>query len=194
MATPSLFRSAIRSTVQVPKCFQTGTVRSFHRFVSPAPRIKSVPKFEASGLLAVGVAGRRFASTNTLAGEPNPFTMTPAKWRQIGLTVLGIAGGAVAINMVFNRETREALAPIEREHLNKTFQYTGAGLGVVALAAITMHRNGLSLRIMKANPWLVMGVSLAGSIGSMIGVFNTSPDKPLQKSELSSLSFSLGLC
>ena len=68
--------------------------------------------------------GRRMASTvnpYTVAGE-NPFTMTPAKWRQVGLTVLAIAGGTVAMNYALNRETRDALAPIERAHLNKTFQ------------------------------------------------------------------------
>ena len=34
---------------------------------------------------------------------------------------------------------------------------------------------------MSANPWVVLGVSLVGSVGSMIGVMMTSPDRPLLK-------------
>jgi FtsH-binding integral membrane protein len=34
---------------------------------------------------------------------------------------------------------------------------------------------------MAANPWVVLGVSLAGSIGSMMGVFYTPPERTMQK-------------
>jgi len=44
-----------------------------------------------------------------------------------------------------------------------------------------MFRAGLPFRIMSANPWLVLGVSLVGSIGSMMGVYYTSPENSVQK-------------
>jgi FtsH-binding integral membrane protein len=44
-----------------------------------------------------------------------------------------------------------------------------------------MFRAGLPFRIMAANPWLVLGVSLVGSIGSMMGVYYTSPENTVQK-------------
>ena len=69
------------------------------------------------------------------------------------------------------------MPPFEREFLNETFMHTGLGLGVIAVAASALHRNGWSYRIMAMNPWAVIGVSLAVSIGTMYGTFKTSPDK-----------------
>lgn len=83
--------------------------------------------------------------------------------------------------MFNNRETRDALSPYESRFLNQTFSYLGGGLGIVAASAYTLHRTGFSYRIMRANPWLVMGVSLVASIGSMMAVFNTPPEKTGQK-------------
>ena len=68
--------------------------------------------------------------------------------------------------------------------LNQTFMYFGAGLSLVAGTAVAMHKNGISTRIMRANPWLVMGVSLVGSIGCMMGAMNTSPANTVQKRAL----------
>jgi len=85
--------------------------------------------------------------------------------------------------MVFNRETREdgGMPDFERSYLNDTFMHTGLGLGTIAIAARTLHMNGWSYRLMAMNPWLVVGVSLAGSIGSMIACRSTSPDNYVQK-------------
>lgn len=83
--------------------------------------------------------------------------------------------------MFNNRETRDALSQYESNFLNQTFSYLGAGLATVSASAYGLHRSGFSYRIMRANPWLVMGVSLVASIGSMIGVFNTPPEKTGQK-------------
>jgi hypothetical protein len=92
----------------------------------------------------------------------------------------GIFGGTLlAINLIFNRETREdgGMPPFERKYLNDTFMHTGLGLGTIAIAARTLHMNGWSYRLMAANPWLVLGVGLAGSIGTMIATRATDPDK-----------------
>lgn len=92
----------------------------------------------------------------------------------------GIFGGTlIAINVIFNRETREdgGMPPFERKYLNDTFLHTGLGLGTIAIAARTLHMNGWSYRLMAANPWLVLGVGLAGSIGTMIATRATDPEK-----------------
>lgn len=92
----------------------------------------------------------------------------------------GIFGGTLlAINLVFNRETREdgGMPPFERKYLNETMMHTGLGLGIIAVAARALHMNGWSYRLMAANPWVVMGVGLVGSIGTMMGTFYTAPEK-----------------
>lgn len=92
-----------------------------------------------------------------------------------------VAGTIVVVNGFFNRETRDSLSPGERSYLHETFQYTGGGLVLTALGARALFRSGAAFRIMSANPWVVLGVSLVGSIGSMMGVMMTSPDRPILK-------------
>jgi hypothetical protein len=40
-----------------------------------------------------------------------------------------------------------------------------------------LHMSGWSYRLMAANPWMVLGVGLVGSIGTMYGCMATDPDK-----------------
>ena len=92
----------------------------------------------------------------------------------------GITGATlIGINLLFNRETREdgGMPPFERQFLNETFLHTGLGIGIIAVAARALHQNGWSYRLMTMNPWVVIGVSLATSIGTMYACFATSPDK-----------------
>ncbi|KAF8079016.1 Bax inhibitor family protein [Lyophyllum atratum] len=102
-------------------------------------------------------------------------------WQRMAMTAAGVAGAVIVINGVLNRETRDALSPAERAYLNKSFQYTGAGLAITAIAARAMFKSGLAVRIMATNPWMVLGVSLVGGIGSILGVFYTPPEKTVQK-------------
>ncbi|KAI9684159.1 MAG: hypothetical protein M1829_003429 [Trizodia sp. TS-e1964] len=104
--------------------------------------------------------------------------------RQRLLYGAGIFGGTVvAINLVFNRETREdgGMPAFERSFLNETFLHTGLGIGIIGIAARTLHQSGWSYRLMATNPWLVMGLGLAASVGSMFGTFATDPDNYVQK-------------
>jgi FtsH-binding integral membrane protein len=98
-----------------------------------------------------------------------------------GAAIFG--GTLVAINFVFNRETREdgGMPLYERSYLNDTFLHTGLGIGVIGIAASALHRSGWSYRLMAMNPWVVMGVSLVGSIGSMYATFATAPENYVQK-------------
>ncbi|KAI9784366.1 MAG: hypothetical protein M1816_000890 [Peltula sp. TS41687] len=94
-----------------------------------------------------------------------------------------VGGTVVATNLIFNRETREdgGMPPFERQYLNDTFMHTGLGIGIIGLAARTLHQSGWSYRLMTANPWAVVGLSLVASIGTMYATFATSPDNYVQK-------------
>ncbi|CEJ55849.1 Putative Bax Inhibitor family protein [Penicillium brasilianum] len=95
-----------------------------------------------------------------------------------------IVGGTIlATNFIFNRETREdgGMPAYERSFLNETFMHTGLGIGIIAVAARALHTSGWSYRLMAMNPWLVMGVGLVGSIGSMYATFATPPDNYVLK-------------
>ncbi|KAF2748350.1 bax inhibitor family protein-like protein [Sporormia fimetaria CBS 119925] len=96
----------------------------------------------------------------------------------------GIFGATlVGINLMFNRETREdgGMPVYEREYLNDTFMHTGLGIGIIGLAARQLHVSGWSARLMAANPWVVLGLGLVGSIGTMYGCMATDPNNYLQK-------------
>ena len=87
----------------------------------------------------------------------------------------------MGVNAILNRETRDALSPAEQSYLHEAFQYTGGGLAITALAARAMFRNGFAFRLMSANPWVVLGVSLVGSIGTMMGAMYTPPENTVLK-------------
>ena len=97
------------------------------------------------------------------------------------LTSVGIiAGTAIAANLFFNRPTRDALGLFEKDYLNTTFTYLGGGLTITGLAAYALHRSGWSFRLMATNPWVVLGVGLVASIGSMIGAQSLPRGHPLK--------------
>lgn len=88
-------------------------------------------------------------------------------------------GTVVAINAVFNRETREdgGMPAYERSYLNSTFLHTGLGIGIIGLTARQMVQTGFVYRLMVTNPWAVAIGGLALSFGTMIGTRSIDPDK-----------------
>lgn len=99
----------------------------------------------------------------------------------IGGAIFG--GTLMAINVVFNRETREdgGMPVYEREYLNNTFLHTGLGVGIIALTARQMVQTGFVYRIMTTNPWVVGLGGLALSFATMIGTRSISPDNYVPK-------------
>lgn len=95
----------------------------------------------------------------------------------VGGAIFG--GTLVAINAVFNRETREdgGMPPFERSYLNNTFLHTGLGVGIIGLTARQMVQSGFVYRLMVTNPWVVAIGGLALSFGTMIGTRAIEPDK-----------------
>jgi FtsH-binding integral membrane protein len=99
----------------------------------------------------------------------------------VGGAIFG--GTLVAINLVFNRETREdgGMPVFEREYLNNTFLHTGLGVGIIGLTARQMVMTGFTYRLMVMNPWVVGIGGLALSFATMIGTRSISPDNYVPK-------------
>ncbi|KAB2579337.1 Growth hormone-inducible transmembrane protein [Lasiodiplodia hormozganensis] len=178
---PFALTSALK---QAPKA-SSATIRAFHN--TP---LKSAPKsFFTARTAAPSLAESNNVFRNTFRAFRRNYSQQSAttsnpEFRQRLIYGAGIFGGTLlAINLIFNRETREdgGMPPHERSYLNDTFLHTGLGVGIIALAARTLHFNGWSYRLMSANPWLVLGLGLVGSVGSMYGCMATRPDNYVQK-------------
>ena len=149
-ALPSLRLAVVPSLMslnarQILPTARSGALRSSSKFLHSASR----PRLLRASLLTPFAS--RAASSNSLISPAfdaaSRSTYSREWWIRIAGTVGAVAGGTVLINWFLNRETREALAPFERQYLNSTFGYLGAGLGVLATSAYAMHRNGLSYRM-----------------------------------------------
>ncbi|EPS39936.1 hypothetical protein H072_6228 [Dactylellina haptotyla CBS 200.50] len=129
----------------------------------------------------------RFQARNaSFATEPAVARQDQGGALSKGLYALAVFGGtAFAINFLFNRETREGPIPAyQREFLHETFMYTGLGVGMIGVAAKALHSVGWSYRLMAMNPWVFMGVSLVGGIGTMMATFACPPENYIAKHAL----------
>ncbi|SJL06073.1 related to Bax Inhibitor family protein [Armillaria ostoyae] len=167
--------------------FTANFSRQTRQQIQPAARQFS--SFRANGLLQTFqkrsnpfTRGSVFSSSRSYMSEtPIIQTSKAFSWRRFALTAAGVAGTVVVIEGVLNRETRDGLSAGEQALLHDSFKYTGGGLVLTALAARAMFKSGFAVRVMSANPWLVLGVSLVGGIGTMVGTMYTSPENTVQK-------------
>ncbi|KAH8596695.1 inhibitor of apoptosis-promoting Bax1-domain-containing protein [Bisporella sp. PMI_857] len=177
-------RQPLRLTASIStiskSAFRSAPVRSFHQ-------ARPVASFFTS---------RAAAQSRTLGKAPNAFKQSRT-YIQNGavpaargnLTQKLLIGGAmfggtlIAINLVFNRETREdgGMPPYERAYLNDTFLHTGLGVGIIGLSARAMFQSGFIYRLMATNPWVVAIGGLGLSIGTMMGTRATDPSNYIQK-------------
>ncbi|KAI9801852.1 MAG: hypothetical protein M1833_002166 [Piccolia ochrophora] len=186
----ALTSSISTATRQVTKpSISNATLRAFHQgpaktspqtFFSPRNSTSTLSSLSKGKHNVFGQAFRRsYMEQPAQTARPDTGNM-----KQRLLYGAGIFGGTLfAINLVFNRETREdgGMPPFEQSYLNETFLHTGLGIGIIGVAAKALHQSGWSYRLMATNPWAVIGVSLAVSIGTMYGTFATSPQNYVQK-------------
>ncbi|GAA5889856.1 hypothetical protein JCM6882_004343 [Rhodosporidiobolus microsporus] len=165
-----LFTSSARSTIQQP------------RQSSPFARAREA--FRAQGQQAK----RGVATVQQAYGGGKQ----SVDWRKVGINVGIGAAGAVALNLFLN-SPEGTLAGFEGDYLRSTFGWTAGGLSITAATAYLAHQNGLAVRLMSANPWLVMGGGLVLSIGSMMGVYYTAPDSPAHYASWAAFSAMQGL-
>jgi FtsH-binding integral membrane protein len=173
---------AITATLKQTPTVSSITIRGFHS--SPLKRTsnfftpKAVPSLAKSHNVFRATFRRSYMQQTPAPAYANP------DLRQRLLYGAGIFGATLlGINLMFNRETREdgGMPEYERKYLNDTFLHTGFGIGMMAVAARALHMNGWSYRLMAANPWLVLGMGLVGSIGTMWGCRATDPSNYVQK-------------
>lgn len=85
-----------------------------------------------------------------------------------------------------------------RDRVKKTYAYVLGGLTITGASAVGMFKAGLPKVIMRTNPWLYLGISLATSIPLMIGTMVTDYDSnPVLKHALwtgFNVSMAGGLC
>ncbi|GFF53482.1 growth hormone-inducible transmembrane protein [Aspergillus udagawae] len=165
---------------QAPKA--ANTARFIHN--SPIKPVQSKPLGPcSSSIFAQSRQAFRNAFRRTYM-QPSYGTAQRGYLTQRLLYGAAIVGGTImATNFIFNRETREdgGMPHYERSYLNETFMHTGLGIGIIGIAARALHMNGWSYRLMATNPWLVAGVGLVASMGTMFGTFYTSPDNYVMK-------------
>lgn len=157
---------------QLSQPFRTTATRAFHQASSKSRPTASVATAARNALLR--------GSSRTYMQQAAPGVQgqaSPLRKLLVGGAIFG--GTLVAINVVFNRETRDdgGMPVYEREYLNDTFLHTGLGVGIIALSARQMIQSGFVYRLMVTNPWVVGIGGLALSFGTMYGTRAISPDK-----------------
>lgn len=173
---------AITATLKQSPASSSIVLRGFH--TTPLKRTSTFfTQKTAPSLLKSHNVFRATFRRSYMQQSPAPAYANP-EVRQRLLYGAGIFGATlVGINFMFNRETREdgGMPDYERRYLNDTFLHTGFGVGMIGVAARALHMNGWSYRLMAANPWLVLGMGLVGSIGTMWGCRATDPSNYVQK-------------
>jgi hypothetical protein len=152
-------------------------IRSFH---NSRPAANFFTSRTTTPVSTLSKARNAFKQSRSYMQQPAAQTADSGNLVQKLLVGGAVFGGTmIAINLVFNRETREdgGMPPFERAYLNDTFLHTGLGIGIIGLSARAMFQSGFMYRMMATNPWVVMIGGLGLSIGTMMGTRATSPDK-----------------
>ncbi|KAM0344440.1 hypothetical protein ACHAPU_007624 [Fusarium lateritium] len=169
---PELSKTAFRNTA---------STRSFHVQAKPTSNFFTSRITSAASRNAFQQTSRAGRRSYQQGAAPIAAPQTTSRRLLVGGAIFG--GTLVAINAVFNRETREdgGMPIYEREYLNNTFLHTGLGIGIIGLTARQMVQTGFVYRIMVTNPWVVGIGGLALSFATMIGTRSISPDNYIPK-------------
>ena len=166
---PELTKSSFRASAPAVRSLHTPATPSAGFFTSRISSAATRNAFMRNG--AARGYHQEAARPQTITGGSNTRRML------VGGAIFG--GTLVAINAVFNRETREdgGMPIYEREYLNNTFLHTGLGIGIIGLTARQMVQTGFVYRLMVTNPWVVAIGGLGLSFATMIGTRSIAPDK-----------------
>lgn len=172
------FRLTSTITQATKSAFKAAPSRAFHQS-SPA-KTRFFTARPVSAIKPSSIVRNVFKSSRTYMGQPGAVQQPNGNLLQKVLVGGAMFGGTLlAINLVFNRETREdgGMPPYERSYLNDTFMHTGLGVGIIGISARAMCQSGFVYRIMATNPWIMMIGGLGLSIGTMMGTRATDPSK-----------------
>lgn len=181
---PDISKVALRSTSSAkPSSPFAGAVRAFSQRASSRTANSFTPRSTTTttAILKSSAPKNAFArfSARTYMQQSAPAVDQGSTMRRLLVGGAIFGGTLVAINAVFNRETREdgGMPAYEREYLNSTFLHTGLGVGIIGLTARQMIQTGFVYRLMVTSPWAVAIGGLALSFGTMIGTRMIDPDK-----------------
>ncbi|OLN81907.1 Growth hormone-inducible transmembrane protein [Colletotrichum chlorophyti] len=179
---PARLAQRLPQLSQSPAAFRTTASRAFHQASPKKPIVARATGLTTSSFVAPN-AFRNSSRTYMQQAAPGVQGQqsTPLRKLMVGGAIFG--GTLVAINIVFNRETRDdgGMPAYERDYLNDTFLHTGLGVGIIALSARQMIQSGFVYRLMVTNPWVVGLGGLALSFGTMYGTRAISPDNYIPK-------------
>ncbi|KAL7807810.1 Bax inhibitor family protein [Trichoderma aethiopicum] len=169
---PALTKSALRTPM---------SMRSFHQLRTPKTGGSAFFTSRLGSATTRHGFARSYYQETTSQSQASATSGTGLRKLLVGGAIFG--GTLVAINAVFNRETREdgGMPLFEREYLNNTFLHTGLGVGIIGLTARQMVQSGFVYRLMVTNPWVVGLGGLALSFATMIGTRSISPDNYIPK-------------
>ncbi|TQN71070.1 Growth hormone-inducible transmembrane protein [Colletotrichum shisoi] len=163
--------------------FRTTATRAFHQASPKTTRSPAAGLASTSFAAATRNAFRGSSRTYMQQAAPGAYGNQSSPMRKLLVTGAIFGGSLVAINLVFNRETRDdgGMPVYEREYLNDTFLHTGLGVGIIAMSARQMIKSGFVYRLMVTNPWVVGLGGLALSFATMYGTRAISPDNYIPK-------------
>ncbi|KAG0652197.1 Growth hormone-inducible transmembrane [Hyphodiscus hymeniophilus] len=158
----------------------TTPIRAFH---SSKPAANFFTSRTTAPVSTLAKARNAFRSSRTYMQQPVAPANNGTLLQKLAVGGAMVGGTLIAINLVFNRETREdgGMPPFERAYLNDTFMHTGLGIGIIGLSARAMFQSGFTYRLMATNPWVVMIGGLALSIGTMMGTRAVEPTNYIPK-------------
>ncbi|KAK4462405.1 inhibitor of apoptosis-promoting Bax1-domain-containing protein [Cladorrhinum samala] len=158
---------------------QSATKNSFFTSRTASLALRSNTKTSSSSILS------RLSGASRGYHEQYQYVDPAARRKELLRKVFigaGIFGGTLlAVNVMFNGESREAIPTYERSYLHKTFVHTGLGIGIIGLSAYQMVQSGFVYRIMQTNPWVIGLGGLALSMGFMFGTRAVDPDNYIPK-------------
>ncbi|KAI1258446.1 inhibitor of apoptosis-promoting Bax1-domain-containing protein [Xylariaceae sp. FL1019] len=175
---PGLAKSSLRTS---------GTIRAFHQPATKPSAFFTSRTTTASSSILRSTPKNAFTKAQSQARFYNQDSTRPADNASLVSKLLtggAIFGGTlVAVNLVFNRETRDdgGMPVYEREYLNSTFLHTGLGIGIIGLTARQMVNTGFVYRMMVTSPWVVAIGGLAASFATMIATRSIDPDNYIPK-------------
>ncbi|OCB87132.1 hypothetical protein A7U60_g5869 [Sanghuangporus baumii] len=152
--------------------------------VTPASKSEAWKRLGVAAAVVLGAA----VGTNAILNRETRDALSTAERSYLNESFRYMGGGLAIVAATARLMFKNGFAvrvmsanPSERSYLNESFRYMGGGLAIVAAATRLVFKNGFAIRVMSANPWAVLGLSLVGGIGTILGVFYTPPENTLLK-------------
>src|SRR3989344_5860859 len=98
-----------------------------------------------------------------------------------GLAALGLGGIALAGYINQETTTIPTHGDLTTHRLRATYGYMLGGLATTAASALVLFRAGAAHRVVAMNPWLFMGASLFGNIGSLMVMQSLPPENTVAR-------------